>query len=82
MAQRISSLKGGENVTLKFHGSKQFGNDPYELDVIFVGFFADHTQSDDKRARFDYGDGTTFDAYRYANRWSYGTSAERLSIVA
>jgi hypothetical protein len=79
MAKRISSLKGGESVTLKFHGSKQFGNDPYELDVTFVGFF---NESDEKRARFDYGDGTTFDAYRYANRWSYGTSAERLSIAS
>jgi hypothetical protein len=43
MTKRISSLKPGDNVLLKFHGSKQFGNDPYEMDVKFVEFNEDKT---------------------------------------
>lgn len=78
MANRISSLKPGDNVRLKFHGSKQFGNDPYEMDVKFVEFKEDKT-----RAVFHMDDaGSEFEAYKFSNRWAYGSSAERLSIVA
>lgn len=78
MTKRISTLNPGENVRLKFHGSKQFGNDPYEMDVKFVEF-----KEDKSRAvfRMDESDGSEFEAYKFSNRWAYGSSAERLTIV-
>lgn len=80
-SRSISSLKPGETVRLKFHGSKQFGNDPYELDAEFIAFNADKT-----RATFnlepDAESKDEFEAYKYVNRWAYGTSAEKLSIVS
>lgn len=75
-AKTIRNLKPGESVRLRFHGSKQFGNDPYELDMTFVEF-----RDNGERAVFD-DDGTEFEAYKYANRWAYGSSAERLTVVA
>lgn len=77
-ARSISHLKPGDNVELLFHGSRQFGNDPYQLDASFVGF-----SEDGNRAVFHL-DGDTdsgFEAYKSGGRWCYGTSAERLSIV-
>lgn len=71
----IRRLIPGEKVTLRFHGSKQFGNDPYELDMTFVGL-----KDNGERAVFD-DDGTEFEAYKHANRWAYGSSAERLTVV-
>lgn len=72
MTKRISSLNPGENVRLKFHGSKQIGNDPYEMDVTFVEFNADKT-----RAVFD-----EVEVYKSGNRWSYGSGAHPVSILA
>lgn len=74
-AKTIRNLKSGDSVRLRFHGSKQFGNDPYELDMTFVEF-----RDNGERAVFD-DDGTEFEAYKYSNRWAYGSSAERLTIV-
>lgn len=78
MTKRISTLKPGDNVRLKFHGSKQFGNDPYEMDATFVEFKEDKT-----RAVFlmDGSAGSEFEAYKFSNRWAYGSSAERLTIL-
>jgi hypothetical protein len=78
MIKRISSLKPGDNVLLKFHGSKQFGNDPYEMDVKFVEFNEDKTRA---VFRMDDSAGSEFEAYKFSNRWTYGSSAERLTIV-
>jgi hypothetical protein len=75
-AKTIRNLKSGEKVRLRFHGSKQFGNDPYELDMTFV-----ELRDNGERAVFS-DDGTEFEAYKYANRWAYGSSAERLTVVA
>lgn len=70
-ARSISTLKPGEKVRLKFHGSKQIGNDPYELNAEFVEFNADKT-----RAVFD-----EVEAYKCNGRWSYGSGAHPLSIL-
>lgn len=75
-AKTIRNLKPGEEVRLRFHGSKQFGNEPYELDMTFV-----ELRDNGERAVFS-DDGMEFEAYKYANRWAYGSSAERLTIVA
>lgn len=74
----ISTLKPGESVRLKFHGSKQFGNEPYEMSAVFVAFNVDKN-----RATFNLDAGENdFEAYKTVNRWAYGTSAEKLSIVS
>lgn len=74
----ISTLKPGEHVNLRFHGSKQFGNEPYEMEAVFVAFNADKS-----RATFNLNRGEDdFEAYKTINRWAYGTSAEKLSIVS
>jgi hypothetical protein len=83
MAKRIDKLKSGTQVTLKFHGSKSLGNDPYIEDAIFVGIYG---VGDDRRARFMSANATIgntggWDAYRFNGHWAYGTSAERLSLV-
>lgn len=70
-ARSISSLKPGEKVRLKFHGSKQIGNDPYELDAEFVEFNEDKT-----RAVFD-----EVEVYKFGTRWSYGSGAHPVSIL-
>lgn len=79
MAKRISSLKAGENVRVLLHGSKRFGNEPYELDLIFKGI---EGSGEDARALFEDPDGPDFEAYRDRGRWAYGMSSERLSLVA
>lgn len=78
MTKRISTLNPGDNVLLKFHGSKQFGNDPYEMDAKFMGFNDDKTRA---VFRMDESAGSEFEAYKFSNRWAYGSSAERLTIV-
>lgn len=73
MARRIDSLKAGELVDLKFHGSKQFGNDSYELTTKFVGIKG---EGNAREAVFE-----DVTAYRSNGGWAYGTSAEKLTIV-
>jgi hypothetical protein len=70
-ARSISTLKPGEKVRLKFHGSKQIGNDPYELEASFVEF-----TEDGNRAVFD-----EVEAYKFNSRWCYGSGAHKLSIL-
>ena len=72
-AKRINDLKDGESVTLKFHGSKRLGNEPWEDTVVFHRF---EGEGDDKRAFFD-----NWEAYRYNGHWAYGSSAEKLTIA-
>lgn len=73
MAKRIDSLTAGQQVTMKFHGSKRLGNESYELDLIFKGITG---AGEDRRAKFD-----EVELYRYEGRWAYGTSAERATLV-
>lgn len=77
-AKTIRTLKSGEEVRLRFHGSKQFGNEPYELDATFV-----ELREDGNRAVFHLDGDTSdeFEAYKYSNRWAYGSSAERLTVI-
>ena len=82
MAKRlnISALKNPTLITLKFHGSKRLGNEPYELDALFLEGVG---TGEEARARFQFdGDpDTIFEAYKYNGHWAYGTSAERLSAT-
>lgn len=70
-ARSISTLKSGEKVRVKFHGSKQIGNEPYELDLVFVEFNEDKT-----RAVFD-----DVELYKFEGRWRYGSGAHPASIL-
>ena len=82
MAKRIGSLKVGDQIRLKFHGSKRLGNEPYELDAEFAGFITGATLDEFRPSFYLDGDKSeVFEAYLYDGRWAYGTSAERLSIV-
>lgn len=74
-ARSISHLKPGEEVTLRFHGSKQIGNDPYELSGILEGFTEDKT-------RAVFGGDADVEVYKFNGRWSYGSGAHPVSIVA
>lgn len=69
----ISNLTAGDKVRLKFHGSAQFGNDPYEETDVFVGF---RTEDGQEQAIFQ-----MFDAYKADNRWRYGTSGEVVTVL-
>lgn len=75
---RIDQLQAGQEVTLKFHGSKSIGNEPYEETHTFLGIVG---EKDDRRAVFSDGS-TQWEAYRYNGGWAYGSSAERLSLVS
>lgn len=70
----VSDLKSGDRVTLKFHGSKQFGNEPYEMTEEFREFY---TENGRPCARFE-----SFSAYKEDNRWRYGTSGEVLTVLS
>lgn len=70
----VSNLKPGDKATLKFHGSKQFGNEPYELTEEFLEFYIENGRP---RARFE-----SFSAYKEGNRWRYGTSGEVLTVLS
>ena len=80
MAKRIDSLVAGETVVLKFHGSKQLGNDSYQEEVTFVEVTG---EGEERQARFSTsGNGeNVFDVYRYNGSWAYGMSAEKLTVV-
>jgi hypothetical protein len=78
MTKRISSLKPGETVTLKF---ATYGEPTIEAAQL-VEF-----KEDGQTAVFqtDMGTGPTgifqWEAYRFNGRWCYGSSAQRVSIV-
>lgn len=79
MAPRITSLKHGDKVRLHCGGSKQFGNDPYELETIFLGitgYVKDEDGEDTRRAVFE-----DMQAYRFRGRWVYGSGAMPLTVV-
>lgn len=74
--KRIDSLKPNTPVLLKFtHGTEE------------ATFLALVGEGDSRRARFIQcsetpGELFEWEAYRYQGHWTYGTSAERLSLVA
>lgn len=70
----VSNLKPGDKATLKFHGSKQWGNDPYEMTEEFQGFY---TEDGREYAKFE-----SFSAYKDDSRWRYGSSAEVLTVLS
>ncbi len=79
MARSISHLKPGQKVTLHFRGSRSLGNEGYVDTVVFKEHIG---VGDDQRAVFTDENGRDqWEAYKFQGRWSYGTSAERLSIM-
>lgn len=78
----ISKLKPGQSVTLKMHGSKALGNEPYELDVVFVGFKNVGQAPEKLRAVFDDG-GFKWEAYKISAKstWRYGASSEQVTVL-
>jgi hypothetical protein len=78
MTTQIAKLKPGTKVRLLFKGSRSLGNEPYELDMTFKSV---QGIGEDQTATFDEA-GQEFTAYRFRGRWCYGTSAERLSLIA
>lgn len=70
MAQQIRSLQPGTKVVVTLHGSKQFGNQPCEINAVFI-----ELSEDGNRAEFD-----SFELYRLEGRWAHGMSAERATL--
>ena len=83
MTKRISTLNPGDNVLLKFHGSKQFGNDPYEMNVECLEFNEAKTLA---TFRMEDTARTEFEAHKQHNggwaRFAYGASSEKLTVVS
>lgn len=81
MAKSIAKLTEGEKYTFKFHGSRRLGNSPYEDDLYFQGVTG---EGEDRRATLsETVDGKdSFEIYIFNKRWSYGTSAERISVLS
>lgn len=77
MATRIDQLSPGQEVKLKFHGTKSFGNPAYEEVHTFLGM---EGEGNDREAIFSDGY-IQWHAYRFEGRWAYGSSAEKLSLV-
>lgn len=46
--------------------------------VLFNGIIG---EGDDRRAKFTDGNGLQWDAYRYSNRWAWGSSANRVQVL-
>ena len=73
--KRIDSLKPNTPVLLKFFRSTE--------EATFLAIVG---EGDERRARFVQHDDAIglfeWEAYRFQGRWAYGTSAERLSLVA
>jgi hypothetical protein len=83
MAKSIRSLNPGDKVSLRFHGSKQHGNDPYEMVVECLNFNENKTIA---IFRMEDTAATEFEAYQLHNgggwgRFSYGAEPEKLTIV-
>lgn len=76
----IDRLTPGSEVTIEFQGSKSLGNEPYTLDLEFVGIIDNANGWDNRRATFRDGN-YTFDLYRYNGRWAYGSSAEPARLL-
>ena len=71
--QTIRDLKPGDKVTLKFAGSKTYGNDPYEEQSVFKRLYVENG--------FEYAEFEEFTAYKADGYWRYGASAEILTVV-
>lgn len=81
MAKRIDTLKSGEKVTLGFYYQGQRTLETAEF-VKVEGdgekrraTFISETEINGERRKYNW------QAYRYHGRWSYGTGADRLTLV-
>lgn len=74
----IKTLKPGQTAKLRFHGSSNLGNAPWEDTCTLVSITED-------RAVFGDPHNPTqgqWEAYFSQRRWRYGTSAEVLSLIS
>lgn len=87
-AASIDALAGheGQEVELRFGGSRELGNPPYFEQVQFLRI---EGSGEDRRAVFRSRtsrgaavESFDWEAYRFEGRWVYGTSAEPLRVVA
>jgi len=88
---RIDSLKLDTKVTLRFHNGSGYTDrhntqGAYDEQVVFLGI---EGQGDERTARFtepNFPENTdkswTWEAYRHNGGWAYGSSAERLQLIA
>lgn len=76
MTVTMRSLKAGDVVRARFHGSKQFGNEPHELELEVVS-----VDLEPGAEHVTFKNGMEFDVQKLGGRWVYGTSSERFSIV-
>lgn len=82
MAKPIRSLNPGDKVQLRFHGSKQHGNEAYEMGVECLEINEAKTV-----ATFRMADTarTEFEAFKRHNgswgRFTYGAELEKLTVV-
>lgn len=87
MTIRIDKLEPGQIVTLAFHKgastTMEKGGRVDEEDAVFLGIDG---EGDDRTARFVSASTRWgmhyWRAYRFQGRWVFGSSAERLSVVA
>lgn len=86
--KRIDSLKPGTRVTLAFHkrASTAMAKGG-RVDEEQFTFYRMEGEGDQRRAVFQYVEGPDNDAnrwsaYRYEGRWAFGSSAERLQLLA
>lgn len=72
---RIDKLAPGSMVELRFDRSEETER------AVFIGVKG---EGDDRRATFVQGEGDSlfsWEAYRFQNRWCYGSSAGSLSVA-
>lgn len=79
----IDTLTPGREVNLRFYGSPDIGNLPYDESAVFLGITG---SGEERRARFEtVGEDDRlieWEAYRFEGDWAYGTSAQLLRAIA
>lgn len=80
MAKRISPTRIGETYLLRFNKSRSMngGQEPLEMENVLVSVTVEDGEA---RATFRDSEIGEWEAYRYKGRWSYGSSAEPLTVV-
>jgi len=68
-------LSANDVIDVRFNGSRQLGNEPYELEKLTV---LNVTENEIELAEVD---GTEFGLYFFENRWRYGSSAEVAKLL-
>jgi hypothetical protein len=80
MAKRISPANVGKTFLLRFNKTRSMngGRDPMEMENVLVKV---DVVDGEARATFRDNEIGEWEAYRFKGRWSYGSSAEPLTVV-